>query len=131
MEGWVSLGARTNKKVVYETSNKVHNWKDQFVFVEVPDSFSLERSWRKLVQIDYKSPNLSKEEEGLAKAWTSCPKEHATYRDLMSHASLVHAGLCPSVIDIPSEAQFMAINPVPDSLPPIRQAREATSRSAL
>lgn len=89
LDTWVSSGAKANKKVAIDIPNKVRNWKSNFVFIEVPDSFSLNRLRRDLARIGNKSPSLSEEKECQMKVLLDFLKNQAKYPDLMSNDSLV------------------------------------------
>lgn len=130
--GWIGkLGARANRKAVHDTSRKVHNWKNHFIFIEVPDSFPLDQSWRELAWVGDNLPSSSEVEEGLAKMFMEFPKVKATYRNLKSYALFVHAVLCPIGVNYPEEGQFMDIDPYLVFDPPTRRADELSSRDTL
>lgn len=70
VDEWLSLGARGCRKLINDIPNKIHNWKNKYIFVGVPNDFPLPRTRRDMLQSSDsdKYPQLSKRDESSEKA---------------------------------------------------------------
>lgn len=89
----VSLEVRGGRKIILDIPNKIHRWKNRYVFVEVPEDFQLPKTWRDVEQLSDKSPTLSKKEVAQWKKLENFHRDLTYYSDLESVTSLLEEGL--------------------------------------
>lgn len=86
------LGARGGRKIIGNIPSKIHNSKNKYIFIGVPEGFQLPRSWRDIDQLNDKSPTMSKKEAAQWKKIVNFPRDRTDYSDLVSVTLLMEPG---------------------------------------